>query len=158
MVQSGWHAAHLAAIAAWGGLVAAEIIIEVGGRFSRRLQYATARFHYWTDVTFEIPLLLLVVLTGAVLLMGTQPDALLWTKVACGLGAVAANAACVVVVFRRNRVALHDANDGNAANAANVANVATMSHLSRWVFRTAFVGAPLALVALWIGGVRVGWW
>jgi hypothetical protein len=146
MFQSGWHAAHLAAIAAWGGLVAAEIIIEFGGRFSERLQYATARLHYWSDVYVEIPLLFTVLLTGFVLLMGTQPDALLWTKVACGLGAVGANAACVVVVFRRNHVALAGE------------NVVVMTRLSRWVFRTAFVGAPLAVVALWIGGFRAGWW
>ncbi len=118
----------------------------MGGRFSERLQYATARLHYWTDLYFEIPLLSLVVLTGVVLLVGTQADALLWVKVGCGLGAVAANAVCVLVVFRRNGVALGGE------------NAVAMSKLSRWVFRTAFVGAPLAVVALWIGGHRVGWW
>jgi len=155
MFQSGWHAAHLAAIAAWAGLVAAEIIIEIGGRFSQRLQYATARLHYWSDVYIEIPLLFVVVFTGAVLLVGTQPDALLWTKVVCGLGAVGANAACVVVVFRRNRIAL--AAYGTQGAVAGE-TVVVMTNLSRWVFRTAFVGFPLAVVALWIGGYRVGWW
>jgi hypothetical protein len=146
MLANGWLTAHLVVLALWGGLISAEVVMEFGGRVSERLSYATARMHYWTDLFIEIPLLTSVVVTGLILLMSTQADALLWVKVACGLGAVAANAVCVAVVFRRNRMAL--------AGGGAVA----LRGLSRWVFRTAFVGVPLAIVAFWIGGYRVGWW
>ena len=145
-LPTGWHVAHLLALGVWAGLVAAELMIEVGGARQPALRGAVARLHHLIDVYVEAPVLVAVVGTGTVLLTRTAPDALLWTKVALGLGAVGANAACVVVVVRRGRAA--------AAGAADE----TVAPLTRWVFRSAFVGVPLGLAALLLGGGRVGWW
>lgn len=144
--MTGWHIAHIVVLSLWAGLVAAESVMELVARRASDLTVAMARFHYYLDIVLEVPLLLGVVLTGTVLLMQTQPDAALWVKVAAGLGAVASNVVCVVVVIRRNRAATSDG------------DVGALARLSSWVQRTAFTGVPLGLLALYLGGHRAGWW
>ena len=144
--MTGWHIAHIIVVSLWAGLVAGEGVMELTARKSGELGVPVARFHYYLDIFLETPLMMLVVLTGMVLLLRTQPNVALWVKVAAGLGAVASNAACVVFVIRRNTIALADANPGS------------LVRLSDWVRRTAFTGVPLGLLALYLGGHRGGWW
>ncbi len=146
MSHASWLTLHLVVLSAWAGLVGAETVLEVTGRRRAALGEAVARFHYWIDVLVELPLLAGVLVTGAVLLSEARLDALLWVKVGAGLGAVAANGACAVAVIARQRLARSGASE------------AALAPLTRRVFRTAIVGGPLALVALWLGGERVGWW
>ena len=144
--MKGWHIAHLLSLGAWAGLVLTESVMELVGHRSDRLRYAVARLHRAIDLWVELPLLALVLLTGTVLLLSVQPDAALHIKVTCGLIAIAANVACVILVLLRARI------------AEAGADVRTHDRLTTRIFLTASVGMPLALVALYLGGARHGWW
>ena len=141
-----WSDAHLLALGAWAGLVAAEVVVELGGRLETEHRNAVARFHHLIDRYAEIPLLVAIVVTGLGLLGQAALDATLALKVACALGAIGANAYCAVIVIRR----------GHAARRGD--DPAVIDALTAGVFRTVYVGVPLALVALGIGGSRAGWW
>jgi drug/metabolite transporter (DMT)-like permease len=96
------------------------------------------------DLFVELPLLIGVVITGAVLLLKTPAiDASLWAKVLLGLGAVALNVGCAFAVILRRRTGKKGGDP---------------SLLTRLVFGSAGLGVPLALIALYLGGERGGWW
>ena len=141
LVASGWHLAHLLCLAAWGGLGAGEAVLEILGRKKSSLAAPVARLHFWMDLLVELPLLLGVGLTGGVLLHGVAFEGLLLVKVLAGLGAVVSNLACLALVVHRARL-------GPAASSEAT---------TRWIFRTAIFGMPLALVALYLGGRSAGW-
>ncbi|MBX3472731.1 MAG: hypothetical protein KF878_38250 [Planctomycetes bacterium] len=144
MLPTGWHVAHVVLLAVWAGVVLAEVVLELAARRDPTLERGVARLHARIDVLVEAPLLAAVVLTGAVLLARAPViDGWLWAKALCGLGAVAANAACVVAVLRRQRAA------DDAREAAR---------WTRWVLLSPAPGVPLALLALYLGGARGGWW
>lgn len=145
MLSTPWHVAHIFVLGAWGGLVASEMAMELVARRNTRLHYSMARFHHVIDRFVEVPLLGLIVLTGAVLLFQVPSDTLLWVKVACGGGAVGINLFCWRKVVARKDL-LEAGDDGPEAD-----------RLTGWVFRSVYMGLPLSLIALVLGAQRVGW-
>lgn len=144
--MTGWHIAHFLVLGTWLGVVLAELVFEAAGSRTEPLSRAAALFHGAVDRYLEIPLLAGVVLTGGALLSQTEFSGALGVKIACGLGAVAINGACAVVVFRREK------------EAKAGASPERLAALTKWVWLSAAVGVPLGLVALFLGGQRVGWW
>lgn len=95
---------HLMILCLWGGVVATEAVIELYPFRVRGLHAATIRFHYWIDLLVELPLVLAVIATGAVLFFSLDlvtPLHLL--KIGLGGAAVAVNLFCIVVVVKRGR-------------------------------------------------------
>lgn len=124
---------HFGVLCAWAGVVAVEGVIELTDRQDAP---TATRLHYLIDVLLEGPLLLIVLVTGAALLIQGQAwSFLLAVKIGCGLVAVAANLACVgfVVVRYRRR-------DDEGARR----------YWSRYV-RLSIVALPFALVAAYLG-------
>lgn len=144
--MTGWHIAHFLVLGTWLGVVLTELVFEAAGTRSEALRRAAAAFHGAVDRYLEIPLLVGVVLTGLGLMSGIELDGAMQLKIACGLGAVAANGGCAVAVFQREKEAAEGASEERLAS------------LTRWVWLSAVVGVPLALVALYIGGGRLAWW
>ncbi len=149
-MPSGLHLAHFAALLIWAGMVLVELGIEVAALKDETLRPAVAKLHHLVDLYVEGPALLAVVVTGTFLLLRVAAaggaDLALGLKIGLGLGAVGANVFCVRIVIQR----------GDLATAG--APIAELDPLSRWVFRSAYVGLPMGLAALWMGGQRVGWW
>lgn len=146
MVLTGWHIAHILALGAWGGLVAGEMVIEIASLKAQRLQYAVAKYHQLIDKFVEIPLLVAVLISGAILATQTNMSSYLAVKIAFGLAAVLVNFVCVVVVIQRRNVAEDDD------------SIEALSTLTRLIFVSAIVGLPFAAAALWMGGTSVAWW
>jgi hypothetical protein len=127
---------HVILLSVWGGLVLCETVLELAWRDRQAL---VAEAHFLIDLFVEIPVVLGVLATGAVLLARAWPPApLLLVKVACALIAIAANLICAVLVMHRYRVR-HD-------DAAAI-------RWGRWV-RATGLGGPFALAALILGFVR----
>ncbi len=144
--MTGWHIAHFLVLGTWLGVVLAELVVEALGARSEALRKAAAAFHGGVDRYVEIPLLVGVVVTGLGLMGGIEFDAAMTAKIACGLGAVAVNGLCAVAVFQREKEAKEGASEERLAE------------LTKWVWLSAFVGVPMGVVALYLGGARVGWW
>lgn len=120
------HLAHLIFVAAWAGLVAAEFVVEIVGKGD-----AAVKIHYWLDLTLELPLLVGVLATGALLTWRAWPPSTLhWVKIGCALAAVGINLYCVGMVILRYRT-------GDAKYQQRV----------MW----SGAGAPFGLVAAYIG-------
>ncbi len=132
--------AHLLLLALWGGVVAAEAVMELLALRRPELARATATLHRAIDLWVEVPLLLGVLTSGLVLLSSRPLTPLLAAKAACGAVAVGANLYCVVTVVRRHR-------EPDARLPAR----------SRQVVASAVVGLPFALVALALGAYLAGW-
>jgi hypothetical protein len=131
-----WHTAHLLSLGLWGGLVAAEGVVELTPRTDEQLRFA-ATLHYWMDVLVELPLLAAVIVTGAVLTAAAWPlSPLHWVKVAAGLAAVGANLWCVAHVIARRR---------------RLGELEQVRRHGKRVRMTAAVGIPLGAVALVLG-------
>lgn len=109
--------AHLLMVGLWLGCVLTEALFERAllGR-GREAELWLARLHWRVDLCIEIPAFCGVLLTGALMLAQAQPGLLLTLKIACGLLAIAANAFCVWLVWRR----LAHAEAGDAAAFAKV--------------------------------------
>jgi hypothetical protein len=131
---TGLHLAHLFVIGLWGGLVLAELAIELGARTPDELR-AAARLHYRLDLLFELPLLLAILATGGALAARVPLGALHAVKIVAALGAIGANLLCVVLVVLRRR-----AED----------DPLRVLRLSRWI-RATGLAAPLGLLALGLG-------
>ncbi len=129
------HVAHLIFVAMWGGVVAAEVVIELTLREGEAARIG-AEAHYWIDLFVEGPLLVAILGTGGVLLWRAwPPTALHVVKVACALVAIGVNGWCVAMVVARRRLA-------HAPEA--------VAHYRRRVL-LAGAGAPFAFVAVYIG-------
>lgn len=103
---------HLMVLCLWGGVVAAEAVVEVAPFRQKDLHPAAIRFHYWIDLLVELPLVLAVVATGTTLLFLTDPlTPLHWLKVSFGAAAVAINLFCIAVVVKRGRRLRHVPDD-----------------------------------------------
>lgn len=142
---------HVAAIAAWFGSAAADVVLEAVLRrtSSPEAQRAFIRLHRAIDLVVEGPGIALAVTTGLAMLWwsGRLADLSLWPShvrwmVLCGGVAAAANAACVAFVVRRDRAA--------ASCPAGAAPLADQT-VRRWHLAVALtgLGIPFALVALW---------
>jgi hypothetical protein len=107
MEAQGFHVLamiHLIMLSLWGGVVATEAVVEVYPFRKRELHDAAIRFHYWIDLLVELPLVLAVIATGAMLFFLTDPlTPLHYLKVVFGGAAVAVNLFCIVVVVKRGR-------------------------------------------------------
>ena len=130
---------HLLALGLWGGVVAAEVVIELYARRVPEAHPFTVRTHYWIDLLVELPLLLAVLATGAALTWRFWPLTG-WhaVKIGAGLAAVAANLACIALVLRR-RVA-HLRQDEEASLAS-----------SQRIFVSGVMGMPFAALAAALG-------
>lgn len=131
---------HLLALGLWGGVVGVEILFELRGLQGGLPSDVVARMHRETDRFLEIPLLLIVVASGALLWQqrGWSPELL--PKVLFGLGAVAANVGNVVFVYQRAH--------GRVTPAA----------VPRYLAATVLPGVVFAGAAIVLGGGRAGWW
>jgi hypothetical protein len=110
---------HLMMLSLWGGVVATEAVIELYPFRKKELHAATIRFHYWIDLLVELPLVLAVVASGAVLFFSLDPVTLgHLVKVGFGGAAVAVNLFCIVVVVKRGRRLGRDADDGQLWGAS----------------------------------------
>ena len=95
---------HLVVLALWGGVVATEAVVEVYPFRCRELHPAAIRFHFWIDLLVELPLVLAVIATGVTLAITIDLlTPLHLVKIGCGVGAVAINLYCIVVVVQRGR-------------------------------------------------------
>jgi len=93
---------HLLSIGIWLGCVMTEGLFERALLGKGREQELTlAALHKRVDIFIEVPAILLVLVTGGLLLRNAAGGNLLYLKVALGLFAIAANAYCVRLVFRR---------------------------------------------------------
>lgn len=133
------HLLHLISVAAWIGVIGAELVLELLPLRRPDLQAATAVFHYYIDLCVELPLLLAILATGALLLIGSPIDARLAIKLAGAAVALAANFACIVVVVRRHRGPQSE-----------------IKRRTMLIYTTVGVGVPGGVVALYIGLGYVG--
>ncbi len=131
---------HFVLVAMWGGLVAAEVVLELLPVWRPELRQPADVFHYYIDLWVELPLLAGVLATGLLLLRGHSVDARLAAKLAGAGIALGANLVCVAMVIVRHR--------GRAELAAG---------RTRIVHGTAMVGIPGGLVALYLGLGYAGW-
>ena len=129
---------HACAVSFWFGVIGAEFVIERSRAQSRPHGYAVASNHYWIDLLLEVPVALIVLVTGLVLLRDAEPSAALVVKVAAGVIAVAVNVLCLVPVIRR-RV------------AADAGDLAAVIRHSRVIDRITVAGLPAGVLALVIG-------
>src|SRR5262249_22181211 len=83
--------AHLLLLGAWAGLVASELIMEAVCCDDASARQA-AVIHFWLDVLLEVPLVLGIVATGAVLLARAwPPSGVLLAKLALAATAIGCN-------------------------------------------------------------------
>ena len=95
---------HLMLLCLWGGVVAAEAVLELYPRHHPEVHPTTIRFHYWIDLLIELPLVLAVMVTGITLAVLAWPlTALHLLKIVGAAVAVSANLVCIVLVIRRGR-------------------------------------------------------
>jgi hypothetical protein len=125
---------HLAAVSFWLGIVAVETVLEFAPRDAaeRRLVAVT---HAWIDRVFELPIVIVVLVSGALLLARAWPaPPLLLVKAGAGLLAVIANLVCFPLVHAR----------GKATDDTRVRALAGR-------IRMTGIAIPFAIVALVIG-------
>jgi hypothetical protein len=92
---------HFLAVGIWLGLLTAETVLELHPGASRS---TIAIVHKWIDLLCEVPIVLLVLATGALLLARAWPaPPLLLVKAAVGLVAILANLYCFPLVLQRAR-------------------------------------------------------
>ena len=129
---------HLILLCLWGGVVATEAVLELYPYRRRELHDHTIRFHFWIDLLVEAPLILGVVITGAVLVALAWPLSVVQIiKIACAAVAVSMNVLCIVFVVQRKRCL-----DGQGSDPWVI---------TRRIVRCAVVGLPFAAVAAGMG-------
>jgi len=125
---------HIFAASAWVGVLGCETVMELVARdaAARRL---VARIHQWIDILFEAPLVVTVLVTGAVLLARTwPPSTLLLVKIGAAMIGILANVVCFRFVQARVKAGSDDA-------------------VIAWTRKVALTGyaMPFVLIALGIG-------
>ena len=99
-----FHAVHLIVLGMWLGVVITEVLFEFTASDADSLR-AAARFHYNVDKYGELPILIAIVVTGAILAARAWPlTPLHYVKIALSLIAVALAVICTTWVFRRRGV------------------------------------------------------
>lgn len=115
------------------------MVMEFSGTRSIENQHRTAQLHYLIDLLVEIPILVMVLLSGIMLLdAGKFSSPVYKLKIAMGLVPVFINALCVLPVILRKKAS--DRNDESA-----------MKQHTRWIFIAFFTGFAAALIALALG-------
>ncbi len=107
---------HVLSIALWGGVIACEVFLETYKVRSADQEKMAADLHYRIDLFVEAPLILAVLVTGALLLDQATWSTLLAIKVAAALVVIGANAVCVAIVVQRY-LALRGATDEDALSS-----------------------------------------
>jgi hypothetical protein len=104
--MSGLVNIHVLAAGLWLGCVLVEVFFEraLAGRDEHRL--LLGRLHRNVDLFIELPALLAVLASGALLIGAAAPGAALYLMIGLGVIAVAANIYCLLLVLRRRRLAL----------------------------------------------------
>jgi hypothetical protein len=130
-----FHVAHLVVLGVWLGVVITEVLFEFAGSDPDSLR-AAARFHYHVDKFGELPILIVVLVTGTILAVRAWPlTALHLIKIATSLIAVGAALICVLWVFRRR----------------HVEDVHVLLGFRRRIWTLAAVAAVFAAPALYLG-------
>lgn len=129
---------HILAIGIWLGCILVEAAFEHRLPKTETQQRAVADLHVIVDVWIETPAFLLVLVTGSLLLLDAPLGPALTWKVAISFAAVALNAWCVWLVFRRRAL----------FRADRLAEAAKVDHLQHKAGGLLFV---LILAALAIG-------
>lgn len=126
---------HFGFLCAWAGVLLVELIIEgLGADDASRAQ--AARLHFWIDALAEVPIILVVLVTGGLLLAEVWPPTWLHVvKVIAALTAIATNLYCAVIVVVRYR---------------HRGDVAATRRWGRHV-KLSLVGVPFGAVAAYIG-------
>lgn len=130
---------HLIFIGLWGGCVAVEMVLEFSAKKDQTLLTPVARLHDTIDKFVELPLVLGVLLTGAMQVFFIQLTPFHFVKIAAGLGAVSANLLCFVPVFKRQKLA-HEK-----------ASLSAILQCSDRIFLAFYVGFSFGLIALFFG-------
>lgn len=130
---------HIFFMAAWVGCILVEALYEHSIAPTPEMRRFVSELHWRTDTFIEIPAFLAVLLTGGALLHAAPMNGVLWTKVACGLIAIAVNTGCVWLVLARLR-------------AARANNFATWEKLDHWQHKLGAVVLLALLAALTLGG------
>lgn len=95
---------HLIAVSVWAGIVLGETVLEQVNRRQPAAREFVARTHYWIDLTVELPIIGMVIATGAALAVGAWPlPPLFWAHLTAGGVAIGANLYCVSQVVARAR-------------------------------------------------------
>lgn len=97
---------HLVCVGVWLGCVLTEALFERAllGQ-GRAFELVLVALHKKVDLFIEVPAFVGVLVTGALMLHGAPPSNLLHAKAGLGILAIAANAYCVWLVFRRGAAA-----------------------------------------------------
>jgi hypothetical protein len=129
------HLAHLIVLGMWLGVVITEVLFEFTASDAESLR-AAARFHYTVDKYGELPILIAVLVTGAILAVRAWPlTPLHFIKIGASLVAVGSALVCVMWVFQRRRI-----EDVNA-----------LLRFRRRIWTLAAVAAVFAAPALYLG-------
>ena len=139
---------HFGFIAFWGGVIAAEAVLELYPFRNRDHHEQAIVSHYWIDLLVELPIICGVVLTGILLVFLTwPPSALHWVKLACATGSVSANIVCIALVLRRKRLFISGAPEEKLWTD------------TRRIILSAKIGIPLGITAagmgLWLSRLRL---
>lgn len=130
-----FHVAHLVALSVWLGVVISEVLFEFAGSDAASLR-AAARFHYNVDKFGELPILLAILVSGAILTVRAWPmTPLHLVKIGASLIAMSCAFVCTLWVFERRRIEDPDALLG----------------FRRRIWTLAAVAAVFATPALYIG-------
>lgn len=142
--MNAWLLTHLIFIGLWGGCVAVEMVIEFWGRTETDRKHQTAQLHYLIDLYVEVPILIMVLISGIALF---NADNLIFPtykiKIIAGLIPVLINIYCIVPVIRRKHASDQDDEE-------------RMDRNTRFIFVCFFTGFASALVALAAGLHIVG--
>ena len=130
---------HLVFLSIWGGIVITEAVLELVPLRRRELLKSTVEFHYFIDIYLELPVILLVICTGAVNLFLVKITALILLKAAAACVAIGANLFCITEVIKRRSELMAGA--GEQAIASR----------HRKVILSAVVGGPFAAAAIALG-------
>lgn len=104
-----FHVAHLVALSVWLGVVITEVLFEFAGSDAESLR-AAARFHYNVDKVGELPILLAILVTGAILTARAWPmTPLHLVKIGASLIALSCAFVCTLWVFKRRQIEDPDA-------------------------------------------------
>jgi len=132
--------AHLILLCLWGGVVSAESVMELYPFRRRDYHEHSIRLHYWIDLLVELPLILGVLGSGAVLVALAWPlSGIHFVKVLCALVTVSANLVCVVLVVKRRRLLGSGGGDDE------------LWRVTRRIVACAVVGMPFAAAAAGMG-------
>lgn len=95
---------HLVMLCLWGGVVAAEAVLELYPYRRKSLHEHSIRYHYWIDILVELPLVIAVFSTGMILVVLAWPlTAIHLFKILCAAVAITANLVCIFLVLQRKR-------------------------------------------------------